>query len=100
VSVLREVKSDTGEVVGYSFLCAACTWPDGDPLPHVYYVKGSVTWDFDGNLERPTFSPSLKNTNDGMGVCHLFVKAGQIEYCPDCTHKLAGKTVPMLAFPV
>ena len=28
--------------------------------------------------------------------CHLFVKNGQIEYCSDSTHSLAGKTVPMV----
>ena len=27
--------------------------------------------------------------------CHLFVRNGFIEYLPDCTHKLAGKTVKM-----
>lgn len=97
--LLREVKSDLGEVVGYSFLCAACTWADGDPLPHLYYIRGAVTWDFNGDLERPTFTPSLKNTGEGE-VCHLFVTAGQIEYCPDCTHALAGQTVPMLPYPV
>ena len=99
MNVLREVKNDLGEVVGYSFLCAACTWADGDPLPHLYYVRGSVKWDFDGNLECPTFTPSLKNTGESE-VCHLFVKAGQIEYCTDCTHALAGQTVPMLPYSV
>lgn len=31
-------------------------------------------------------------------VCHLFITDGTIQYCPDCTHALAGKTVPMVAF--
>jgi hypothetical protein len=26
-------------------------------------------------------------------VCHVFVKAGEIQYLSDCTHELAGKTV-------
>jgi len=82
-------------------------------------------WTFDGNMEKPTFSPSLRHgpywrmppdwdyekakaegrlENDPATgrlpgaiswTCHLFVKNGQIEYLPDCTHELAGKTVPM-----
>jgi hypothetical protein len=27
--------------------------------------------------------------------CHLFVRDGKIEFLGDCTHELAGKTVPM-----
>jgi hypothetical protein len=27
--------------------------------------------------------------------CHSFVTDGNIAYCPDCTHALAGKTVPL-----
>jgi len=58
-------------------------------------------WSFDGNFESPTFSPSLLNTWQFVGGkpekrCHLFVKNGQIEYCSDSTHSLAGKTVPMV----
>jgi hypothetical protein len=29
-------------------------------------------------------------------VCHIFVRNGQIEYLGDCTHDMAGKTVPMV----
>lgn len=28
-------------------------------------------------------------------TCHLFVKAGKIEFLADCTHDLKGRTVPM-----
>jgi hypothetical protein len=27
--------------------------------------------------------------------CHSFVRAGMIEFLSDCTHELAGKTVPI-----
>lgn len=29
-------------------------------------------------------------------VCHSFVRDGQIEFLADCTHGLAGQTVPLL----
>lgn len=31
-------------------------------------------------------------------VCHSYVRNGHIEFLPDCTHALAGKIVPMVAF--
>ncbi|MGC4033677.1 MAG: hypothetical protein QM754_18485 [Tepidisphaeraceae bacterium] len=30
--------------------------------------------------------------------CHSFVRDGQIEFLGDCTHELAGKTVPLEPF--
>jgi hypothetical protein len=74
-------------------------------------------WSFNGNLDKPTFSPSLliRGTCDITDeehkrimagetitprtfVCHSFVHNGTIQFLTDCTHALAGKTVPMEAF--
>lgn len=52
-------------------------------------------WTFNGNQERPTFSPSML-VNAGMpGAtrCHSFVRDGRFEFLSDCDHELAGKTV-------
>jgi hypothetical protein len=49
-------------------------------------------WAFDGNEDAPTFSPSVNLP----GVCHSFVRAGRIEFLPDCAHALAGQTVDMV----
>ena len=47
-------------------------------------------------------SGELLLAEDGVHVfgaiqvqCHLFVRAGMIEFLADCTHEFAGKTVPM-----
>jgi hypothetical protein len=32
-------------------------------------------------------------------VCHVFIKAGMIQFLGDCTHALAGQTVPIPAWP-
>lgn len=77
-------------------------------------------WSFDGNVERPTFSPSVKITgkqtvivdgrwtgewvlgSDGKALdlcCHYFLHAGTLKYCSDSTHALAGKSVPLPALP-
>lgn len=32
-------------------------------------------------------------------VCHCFIRNGMIEFLTDCTHNLAGQTVPMVDLP-
>lgn len=82
-------RGDSGRIL---FWCPGCR------CAH-FIIEGR--WYFDGNEERPTFSPSIlvKSSNaDGDTTCHSFVKDGEIEFLGDCTHALAGKTVPMEPF--
>jgi hypothetical protein len=79
---------------------------------HVIPVEpgGGSCWTFNGDYDRPTFSPSIlvrwfepsddpaefdDTAEDKQLVCHSFVRDGQIEFLTDCTHALAGKTVPL-----
>jgi len=60
--------------------------------------KEGPTWTFNGDLDKPTCTPSLLvRWNYGQDqtkqVCHSFIKDGKIQYLNDCTHKLAGQTV-------
>lgn len=85
----------------YSFYCPGCEHR------HVYSVSDDNSgWNFNGNMERPSFIPSLLNTvkdkNEQTGAydvetfrCHLFVTDGKIRFLGDCTHKLAGQTVEL-----
>lgn len=68
--------------------------------PHI----SAKPWGFNGDLEQPTFTPSVLGRweewqGDGVPkkqhVCHSFVRAGRIEFLPDCTHALAGQTVDL-----
>lgn len=57
-------------------------------------------WQFNGNLERPTFTPSLLvtgylNAEHPNGRCHSYITDGKIEYLSDSTHEFAGKTVEL-----
>ena len=59
----------------------------------------SDRWTFNGDLERPTFSPSMVRPADPVGGTpyeHFFIRDGKVEYLPDCDHELAGKTVDMV----
>lgn len=74
-------------------------------------------WGFNGNYDKPTFSPSVlvrgverlteaeydrvragEKVDKPQTVCHSFVRDGQIQFLGDCTHSMAGKTVPIPRF--
>src|SRR6185312_17056024 len=78
-------------------------------------------WGFNGNVEIPTFTPSVKVTGkrkeydaDGKWTgwtrdangnaidhcCHYFLTNGQLQFCGDSMHELAGKTVPLPELPL
>lgn len=81
------------ELAGYNLKCPGCkNW-------HTIYtrkIKNRPAWRFDNNLEKPTFTPSLLLTYHDKRRCHSFIRNGQWEFLNDCTHELAGKTVPMV----
>jgi len=64
-------------------------------------ADSDVYWEWDGDLEAPTLSPSIMTrTGPGMDhVCHSFLRAGIWEYLPDCTHRMANQNVPMVPLP-
>ncbi len=91
---------------GYTWWCPGCK--------HAHSINVGGTegpqWTFDGNLECPSFTPSVRHFVPAQApdpewwpqgkpeetVCHYFITAGQIVYCGDCQHELNGQTVPMV----
>jgi hypothetical protein len=77
-------------------------------------------WGFDGNVKRPTFTPSIlvacaarrmtdeeySRAMQGEKIdlpqmrCHSYVTKGRILFLQDCTHALAGKTVDLPNWPL
>ncbi|TPL40712.1 DUF6527 family protein [Mesorhizobium sp. B2-4-6] len=97
----------TGEGGRLHFWCLGCDET---------HVVGP-SWSFNGDYDRPTFSPSIKVTGKrritdeeydrimaGEKVeipdmcCHSFVTDGKIQFLGDCTHDFAGQTVALRAF--
>lgn len=88
-------------------------WCPGCDQAHIIAVSRpnhcNAIWTFDGNVDAPTFSPSINITWGGIvdedgnewprEVCHYFIRGGQIEFCGDSTHALAGQTVPLPDLP-
>lgn len=84
-----------------------------------------AAWGFDWNLDHPTFSPSVLTTSGHymsshkLGKpcwctfkeqhpgrrspscfrCHTFIRGGMVEFLGDCSHALAGQTLPLPPLP-
>jgi hypothetical protein len=98
----------------------------GCDMAHMVNVsgQGGPIWSWNGSMDSPTFSPSIRVTYDHMSeagraqgkafceqhgryptneenpydvndVCHSFVTDGRIQFLGDCTHALAGQTVDL-----
>ncbi len=77
----------------YFFECPGCKYL------HPYNVDPSLPqcWQFNGNYDKPTFTPSLLvNGSHPESRCHLYLTDGKIQFLSDCHHELAGKTVDMI----
>jgi hypothetical protein len=90
---------------GWVIRCRACNW-------HEFPKSGKpgASWTFNGDFERPTFTPSMNELVNGPGPdnrpdiptrrCHFIVTDGQIQFCGDCTHELAGQAMPLEHWPL
>lgn len=95
MSKLLESKKPNGAIVLF-FYCPGCKYyhsvtvaPDTNDI--------GATWTWNGDMEKPTFQPSLLTERGTNRQCHLFVRDGEIQFLDDCSHELRGKTVPMEA---
>lgn len=92
------------------FWCPGCDEAHGIP------VDASRGWTWNGDLDKPTVTPSIHAqfrlygperlpfhkyegpnppTEKADGCCHSFVTDGRIQFLSDCTHALAGQTVDL-----
>jgi hypothetical protein len=85
------IKDSNNQHAGYIIYCPACKG----------YHHLDTRWTFNGNLDRPTFQPSLlvngraNFENPAVPRCHSFITDGRIQFLSDCTHEMAGKTVEL-----
>ena len=94
MKILQEIKASDGGK-GLVFYCPGCEYY------HFFTIelgtdKSRPCWTFNGDMEKPTFSPSL-GVNMAMpeSRCHSFVRDGQIQYLSDSHHKFSGQTISM-----
>lgn len=80
------------------FTCPGCGHPHAVRVSCT--VPGRPLWGWNGDRERPTFTPSLLvryDFTDGRPhvVCHSFVTDGRVRFLSDCTHAHAGETLDL-----
>lgn len=106
--VLRIIEDDQ-----LGFWCPGCE--------NMHVLDGS--WNFNGDYNKPTFSPSILVTSGHCALnwnrekcwctfnkehpeqikpfhcerCHSFVRDGDIQFLSDCSHSMVGQTVPLVA---
>lgn len=92
---------------------------------HAHQIKyGAITsWHWNNDVDKPTITPSIlvtsghyipghqgdcwckfnqEHPNDSnyiCSLCHSFITDGNIQFLGDCTHQLAGQTVPLSEWP-
>lgn len=99
---MPRVRNREGSDHLWYFMCPGCNGP------HTVSSNAHV---FNGNVDRPTFTPSVLVTGnihtDEPGYlydskpirCHSHIADGQIEFLLDCNHSLAGQTVELPDIP-
>lgn len=112
-NVVKTASNGTAPGRRVHFWCPAC-----DDV-HAITVDAPNAWTWNGDLERPTFDPSvlvhphktlIDSSLEGDALtapenvtttprCHSYVRDGRIEYLNDSTHKLAGQTVDLAPWP-
>lgn len=92
---VKGLRDQSGLLTAYVFWCPGCR------DAHPYRVARGAeedpecpVWTFNGDRERPSFSPSLLVNKDHPSRCHLYLTDGQLHFCADSHHELKGQTVP------
>lgn len=104
-AVLKSVKDGDKVYNALVFVCPGCIvgWREGYSGVHMLPVNvleniGKPSWDWNGSLESPTLSPSIRTRIDNM-VCHSFLQDGVFDFLTDSTHPLSGQKVPLPDLP-
>lgn len=88
---------------GFGHYCPGCQ------CAHIFWVapKERPVWAFDGNLESPTFAPSMRSYlpedkehgRPERTLCHYFLRAGVIDFLADSSYHALRGQVPLPPFP-
>lgn len=77
----------------YKIYCEGCR--------HHHFINtqernsNNAIWKFNGDLNRPTFIPSIHIKVEGVSICHFTITDGIIKYENDCEHDLRESTRPL-----
>lgn len=105
---VRIISGDKAHPKAVAIACKACD------EEHTIFTKApqgfQAEWRFNGDYDKPTFSPSVRvqftkyengfqNWEPGQETeditCHFNITEGKIIYHGDCTHSMKGKTIEL-----
>ena len=78
------------------FFCPGCQQGHSFRIERGSLNPNAPVWQWNGDFEKPTFTPSLLVNRGTERQCHLFVSDGKIQYLQDCHHEYRGCTVDMV----
>jgi hypothetical protein len=98
---LRTVNDHGVTYTALMFVCPGCasTGSSGVHLLPVNSPHKQPSWEWDGNFEAPTLSPSILTRGANESICHSFLRGGVFEFLGDCTHTMAGTSVQLPPLP-
>lgn len=93
VSIEQHYSSD-----GWVIKCPGCG--------NQHFIPNNGVWTFNGDVEKPTFKPSINESCNAPGPkhnpripysrCHYVITDGMIHFCEDCTHDKKNQTLELL----
>lgn len=101
-SVIRKVNDKEKQYDCLAFVCPGCIKMVGGSGLHMLAVNTDIkspSWNWNGNLEKPTLTPSILTGKGSKNICHSYLTDGVFKYLEDCTHEFAGKNIAMLPLP-
>lgn len=104
-SMLKDVIGHGERYQALAFICPGCIGRGGGTGLHMLPVNTttqSPSWEWNGDLEAPTLSPSILTKWESPKetfICHGYLRAGVFEFLDDCTHEFAGEKVPLQELP-
>lgn len=100
--VLRDAVDGKGNL-HLHYRCQGCNSVHG-----VKVTGTGEVWGWNGDAEKPTFTPSVLVTYPANPDadesckewrterrCHTFITDGRVQFLSDCTHELAGQTLDL-----
>lgn len=110
-SMLRRINDHGMIYEALAFICPGCQSVDVNSTGlHMLAVFNkdktlpipdgkTPVWNWNGNLEKPTLTPSIMTGRGTSNICHSFLTDGYFKFLNDSTHILAGQTIPIPSLP-
>jgi hypothetical protein len=118
MSKAKIVRDSEGPFHGIEIRCPGCLYSNGALMDHILplnalpagekemssHIGRKDRWGFNGDFEKPTFTPSLNTWWGGfrsgdhdvpLHRCHPVLREGRIQFLGDCTHALKEQTVDL-----